>query len=111
MFLAGNANAGVELDEINAALEAKEAQISAKYNVILTSAELNDLKIGLIVSKVSAENASHAEVDIQAQAAAAIATYEIDDPYYQRKLYVAFIGGGGVHPPNFGGGGGVHPPE
>jgi demethoxyubiquinone hydroxylase (CLK1/Coq7/Cat5 family) len=99
LFLMGNANAGVELDQINATLKAKEAEISAKYNVILTTAELNDLKISLIVSKVRTDNIGKAAITVEEQAAMAIEIYQIDDTYYQRKLNVAFFGGGGVQPP------------
>ena len=107
------ANAGEKLDEINAEVEKQAAQIDHDYGVLLTSQELDDLKISLIVDK---ENKEQPNASVVEKTKSAIKTYEITDPANQRKLLIE-LGvnegdGGGLVPPSMGedDGGGLEPP-
>lgn len=83
--VAVTAHAGEDLDAINSAVEQRAAEIDQKFGVLLTSQELNNLKISLIVSKVSKEQKDRS---VKAKTDTAIKTYEITDPVEQRQLLI-----------------------
>jgi hypothetical protein len=102
-FCAGIANAGEALDSINAQVEQQAAQIDHAHGVLLTSQERDNLKMALIVKKVTKEEAVATDVTVKEKADKAIATYEITDPVEQRKLLIeieaSYFGGSGIQPP------------
>jgi hypothetical protein len=92
------ANAGEELEAINAEVEKTAAQIDHDYGVLLTGQERRKLKISLIVSKMTDEQQN---IFAKEKADKAIKVYEITDPTEQRSLLIEMSvagGGGGVHP-------------
>ena len=96
-----SATAGEELELINAEVDKRAAEIDQKFGVLLTTQERNNLKISLVVSKVSKEQKA---VTVKEKADAAIKTYEITDPVYQRQLLIemeakASTGNTGAEPP------------
>ncbi|NQZ09440.1 MAG: hypothetical protein HRT35_19990 [Algicola sp.] len=103
VFCASIANAGEALDNINAQVEEQAAQIDQTHGVLLTSQERDNLKMALIVKKVTTEEAVVADVTVKEKADKAIATYEITDPIEQRKLLIeieaSYFGGSGIQPP------------
>jgi hypothetical protein len=109
------AHAGEELTAINTAVEQRAAEIDQKFGVLLTNQERNNLKIALIVSKVSKEQkegagngggddpATQKALTTKAVTDKAIKTYEITDPVDQRQLLIEMDAyeddGGGLQPP------------
>jgi hypothetical protein len=101
-FLTGYANAGDELNAINAQVEQKAQEIDQKYGVLLSTHERNELKLSLVAKKMVTDNA---EQTVEEKADAAITTYEISDPTDQRTLLIEIeasessFNGGGKQPP------------
>ena len=95
-----SATAGDELELINAEVDKRSAEIDQKFGVLLTTQERNNLKISLVVSKVSKEQK---DVTVKEKTDAAIKTYEITDPVEQRQLLIEMAAyeddGGGLQPP------------
>jgi hypothetical protein len=105
------AYAGEDLNAINAHVEKQAEDIDQKFGVLLTTQERNNLKIALIVSKVSKEQkeltgngggddpAIQKELTTMEVTDKAIKTYEITDPVEQRQLLIeidaASLTGGG----------------
>lgn len=77
--------AGDDLNLINADVEKQAAQIDQNYGVLLDTQERNNLKVALIVKKVTADGTDRTVIE---KAKAAVVTYEITDPVEQRKLLV-----------------------
>lgn len=88
VFFSMFANAGEELDAINAEVEQKAEQIDIDYGVLLDTQERNNLKVALIVKKVVANAATEKNKTVKQITDAAIITYEITDPTEQRKLLI-----------------------
>ena len=105
-------NAGEALASINAAVDTQAEQIDQKHGVLLTNQERNNLKMALIVKKVTTDTANDSSKTVKEKTDSAIATYEINDPVEQRQLLIeieaaANTGGGAA---NTGGGSGNKPP-
>lgn len=94
-------HAGEALAQINAEVEITAAQIERDYGVLLTGQERNNLKISLVVDKLSKASK---DVSVRDKTDAAIATYEITDPVDQRQLLIEvqanLIGNGNGDIPN-----------
>lgn len=104
-FFTGIADAGEELDAVNAEVEKKAEQIDQMYGVLLTTQERDNLKIALIVKKVATVEAAESKKPVKEIIDTAITTYEIEDTTEQRKLLIeteaamAEFGGNGTQPP------------
>jgi alpha-D-ribose 1-methylphosphonate 5-triphosphate synthase subunit PhnI len=83
--VASAAHAGDDLNLINADVEKQAARIDQNYGVLLDTQERNNLKMALIVKKVTADDTDRTVIE---KAKAAVVTYEITDPVEQRKLLV-----------------------
>lgn len=79
--------AGQKLDEINAKLDQQALEIDQKYGVLIDYQERGDLKLDLIAQQALSEAADGTQ-SVKDIAEAAFATYEITDPYEQRKLLI-----------------------
>ena len=97
----GTVNAGEALDQVNAEVDQTAAQIDADHGVLLTTAEREDLKLSIIVKKIT--NVEEEQLDVIEATDEAIETYEITDPADQRKLLIEvqsnLIGSAGKQPP------------
>jgi predicted sulfurtransferase len=80
--------AGDKLTEVNAQVEKKAEEIDQKYGVLLTTLELNDLKIAIVAEKVTAQQDENEVQTLEVKTKAAIVDYEITDPTDQRKLLI-----------------------
>jgi hypothetical protein len=77
VFFSIFANAGEELNAINAEVEKKTEQIDQNYGVLLDTQERNNLKVALIVKKVVANAAAEKNKTVEQITDAAIIIYEI----------------------------------
>ena len=84
-FFSNLLHAGEALEQINAEVEQTAVQIEQDYGVLLTGQERNNLKISLVVEKVSKEQK---ETSVKDKTDSAIQTYEITDPTDQRQLLI-----------------------
>jgi hypothetical protein len=96
--------AGAELDQINAEVEAKAAQIDADHGILLTGQERNNLKIKLVAGKVVVEQTNDQSTELSNKIDQAVDTFEITDPVDQRQLVIEVqsvegMDGDGIEPP------------
>lgn len=105
VFFTQFANAGEALDSINAAVNTQAEQIDQKHGVLLTTQERDNLKMALIVKKVTVATNESTTQTVKERADSAIATYEITDPVEQRQLLIEIEAAA-----NTGGGSGNKPP-
>ena len=96
-ILSGNATAGEALDAINTAVTLQAEKIEQQYGVLLTYAEMDDLKVSLIARKQAAELQSFDTAAIAEKATQANDIYQLTDPMEQRKLLIEMqvVAGGG----------------
>ena len=101
-LLTGTVNADEALDQVNAEVEQTAAQINADHGILLTSAERENLKLSIIVKKVTTTD-EDVQLSVVETTNQAIETYEITDPTNQRKLLIEIetngFGGAGKVPP------------
>jgi hypothetical protein len=94
---------GAALDELNATVEFKAAQIDDTYGILLTSDELNNLKLKLIGEQVLDALANDPNASIESQIERALNIYQITDPVDSRQLLIEveayFARGSGRKPP------------
>ncbi len=86
-LLTGTVNADEALDQVNAEVEQTAAQINADHGILLTTAERENLKLSIIVKKVTTID-EDVQLDVVEATDQAIETYEITDPTSQRKLLI-----------------------
>lgn len=83
-----NAHAGQKLDAINAKVEQRSAEIDQKHGVLLDFQERKDLQLDLIATQALSDAGNDSGKSLSDIASAAFTTYEIIDPYEQRKLLI-----------------------
>lgn len=105
VFFTHFVNAGEALDSINVEVEKRAEQIDQNYGVLLTTQERDNLRLALIVKKVTTDTANDTTQTVKEKIDAAITTYEITDPVEQRQLLIKIEAAA-----NTGGGSGNKPP-
>ncbi|NQZ07185.1 MAG: hypothetical protein HRT35_08485 [Algicola sp.] len=80
-------NANSDLDALNAQVESKAQQISTDTGNTLSDKQKHDLKMDMLVDKVT--TADEKALKYQEKAAMVIATYQLSDPRDQHKLLAA----------------------
>lgn len=78
--------AGQKLDVINQKVSQQSNEIDNKYGVLLDYQERNDLRLDLIAKQALID--AEAGSSVQEIAQSAFDTYEVSDPYEQRKLLI-----------------------
>lgn len=79
------AHAGDELNTVNAEVEKRAEQLDQQYGILLDTQERNNLKMALIVKKVTEDGTDRTVIE---KAKKAVLTYEITGTTAQRQLLV-----------------------